>query len=643
MERSAISVVRRRSAQGRPALWLSALLLVVALATGAWWLRQQGPDPSPSRVEAPAAPADPPTPDVATTPGNDGNGTALQVPPAEAPGDGGPAASVPPAAPGPTAKSDPTPAAARAVVSRPSTARNEPAPPPRTTAAAADTVEGLEQAALKGDAAAQYRLALRLRDGDGVPVDAARALAWLMQAAAREHGPAVDARDRLYAALDDSARVRGESLSRDLGIPMPAGWLRDPGSGIAVWAPSWYRNGTWNVSIRAPARDGRAHGEGVVSLEALLYGRSSRSHEGRFIDGRMLDPATARLAPRLLATDEVRFELEVPDALRGAVSGLWMRNDLDGLRITACPDHNPSLFAAVRGSFPAIDDEAVEKLGLALMAVLNARCPLDPRGDATLSLVAETHQAIVDRGDTEYRPLLARIQLHGDGAAPDTWRVNVRANLARRAHERDQQALRKAQERAERAAQRERETAAAARRGNPSVRGMHLGMTPEAFREALGDDAVAWDPPLRPESRVSPLRSFEQSVTLADGARISATFASAQHQGRMLVMAYEQRLRNGPALDELREQLFRRYGPADRESGQGTWLTWWLNSATGAPLGAFLKGRLQTERGSARVLSLRLVLNDPPLVRQDEARAAAARREAKRAEYERSRSGEVKF
>jgi hypothetical protein len=111
----------------------------------------------------------------------------------------------------------------------------------------------------------------------------------------------------------------------------------------------------------------------------------------------------------------------------------------------------------------------------------------------------------------------------------------------------------------------------------------------------------------------------------------------------MLALTYEQHLRDGPEAAALREQLYAKYGAADEEAGGQTWLTWWLKSAAdGEPKGAFLKGRLETDR-NGRVLRLRLTVNDYNLVRRDEREGAEARRRAEREAFEKKKSNEVKF
>ena len=90
-------------------------------------------------------------------------------------------------------------------------------------------------AAAQGDADGQYYLGYSYLEGSGIENDPVTALAWFIQAAARGHGQAIVERDKGFAALDESGRTQANGRSRDLGLPMPAGWLHDQVTGAAFW------------------------------------------------------------------------------------------------------------------------------------------------------------------------------------------------------------------------------------------------------------------------------------------------------------------------------------------------------------------------------------------------------------------------
>ncbi|MCP5154189.1 MAG: SEL1-like repeat protein [Ectothiorhodospiraceae bacterium] len=538
-----------------------------------------------------------------------------------------------------------TPAVERAPSSEPTVPAAQVEAPARveTDHSSATDVDQLLDAARAGDAGAQFRLGEIYRDGIGVPTEPPRALAWMMQAAAREHAGATVERDRLWAALDQGEQVRAESLSRDLDVPFPAGWLRDPASGAAVWAPSYYRNGTWGIAIQAESvRDGRVHGAGTVALEAHLYGRSDRTHEGRFVDGVMLDPALDGVDVTLLATDEVRIPLERPIDAPASLVEIWMLNPLDGLAVTACPRRRPTVYASVDDAFARNDDSAVEAVARSALAAHAARCPLDSRGDVEVNVVPERHHAEVHRGDTVYRPLLAEVQLYGPDASPTNWQARV-TNHARRAWEQAEREAQRQREKAERARKRAEQEAASLTRTLPLVRGLTIGMRLDEVREVLGADVADWSPPWDPNRELPAHASYRQAVRLTDGASLDLTFASAQNDSRLLVVVFEQRLRDGPDPDALRTQLRERYGAEDEASGSDTWLTWWLAGGTGEARSAFLRARIGVDARAGRVDYLRLVVNDYGLARRDEAQAIEAKRAAQRDQREREKSDAVKF
>ena len=198
-----------------------------------------------------------------------------------------------------------------------------------------------KSAAAKGDPDGLYYMGYSYLEGTGVEADTVTALAYYIQAAARGHEKAAVERDKGYAALDDTGRVQADSKSRDLGLPMPAGWLHDDESGVAFWSPSWYRNGSYKVKVNARSVEGYAHGAGKVGLTASLPGSTSRVLDGVFANGVLFDGEPLKLAFDLLESEDVVVDESVrlpADAPSGA---LWLHRKLGGARVTLCPIGSP--------------------------------------------------------------------------------------------------------------------------------------------------------------------------------------------------------------------------------------------------------------------------------------------------------------
>jgi hypothetical protein len=273
---------------------------------------------------------------------------------------------------------------------------------------------------------------------------------------------------------------------------------------------------------------------------------------------------------------------------------------------------------------------------------LDAFCPIDPQAPARVILLPAEYREVYQRGGTTFEPRLAELQLYGFDQPVDRWSVSL-TNHAReaerkRAYEAEQQAKREAREKKEAVA-----VAAAMARSMPDIRGLKLGLTFDAFKAALPAEPVTWEPKLKPDHKMPDYTSWRQKVTLKDGSSFTGIFASAQNGSQLISLGYEQFLRDGPDAETLRQQLYAKYGKADEEAGNGTWLTWWLRSSVdGEPKGAFLKGRIEAAP-DGKVERLTLTLSDYGLSRRDEAQAAAARRQAEREAFEKKKSDGVKF
>jgi hypothetical protein len=497
------------------------------------------------------------------------------------------------------------------------------------------------KAAAHGDADAQLHLAQAYHDGFGTKADAVRALAWFMHAAARGQADAAAERDRLLATLDDTAKVQADSLTRSLPVPMPAGWLVDTAGGARVWSPSWYRNGTFKLRIDGNVANGGVDGPAKVTLIATLYGRSDRTFEGVFTGGLMLDQRLREQAHalQLLESDEVRMTLR-PDG--PAILRLWRQTKLDGMQIEGCPKSVLHLYAVMAAEFTAIDDAQVKAAAVTASQTLAGLCPPQPHQVVQLALLPLEHREIYERGAASYTPKLAEVQLYGLEQPVEQWSISIK-NHAREAHARQQHEAEQQRKKSEREQKQARDVAAAMVRGMPDIRGFKLGLSFDAFKAAVGADAVSWEPKLRDDFKLPPYNSFQQKVTLRDGTSFIATFSSTQNGSQLIVLGYEQHLRDGPEMEALRQQLFGKYGPPDDDAGGGTWLTWWLKStADGEPKGALLRGRIETNQ-ARQASTLRLTIADNNLARRDEMQGAQARRQAEREAFEQKKSDKPKF
>lgn len=672
--RQQISTVRRQEASLVPLFVGVVLLAIVGSALWFLWSNDEitAEGPAPATVTASGTvtslKAEPVTPPSAPEPAPPA--TAAPVQPAASPPPSTPEPSVPPpsqALVAPATPVSPAPPLTPSIAETapvapptpvppplPSVAETIPAAPPSPTvkpehlvppADAARAFAEATAAAAQGEAEAQFRLAQAYRNGWGTKPDPVRALAWFMQAGARGHKAAIAERDQMLSNLDDTAKVQADSLSRSLPSPMPAGWLIDPASGVRVWSPSWYRNGTFKVSIVGGNAGGGVHGPAKVALTATLYGRSDRTFEGVFSGGLMLDERL-RTPPgwplQLLETDEIRVPLATNPNRHPAIQRLWRQTKMTSMLIESCPADTLYLHAVMAPDFAAIEDAKVKEVAVAATRELSTLCPPQPQAVVRLSLLPPDHREVFQRGATSYAPRLADVQLYGlDKPVPD-WSVSI-DNHARQAHAQREQEAEQQRKRVEREQKEAREVAAARAREMPDIRGFKLGLSFDAFKAAIGNDAAAWLPKLKDDHVMPAYASYEQKVTLRDGGAFTGVFASAQNGSRLMALVYEQNLRDGPDADTMRQQLQAKYGPADDLAGGGSTLTWWLRSSVDdEPKGAFLRGRIETDQ-SKRVTFLRLTISDYGLSRRDEAQAATARRQAEREAFEKQKSDKPKF
>ncbi len=503
-----------------------------------------------------------------------------------------------------------------------------------------------KSAAAKGDPDGLYYMGYSYLEGSGVEADPVTALAYYIQAAARGHEQAAVERDKGYAALDDTERVRADSRSRDLGLPMPAGWLHDSESGVAFWSPSWYRNGSYKVKVNARSVEGYAHGAGKVGLTASLPGSTSRVLDGVFSNGVLFDGEPIGLPFELLETDDFLVDLSgrLPADFPGGT--LWLRKKLDGARVTLCPLGSPDLLVVVNEYFPALDDDAIADIGRTALSIVMDLCPLDDNAHATVTTIPVDHQRVFDDGELKFEPRQAEITLYNFGGDPSTWDVTVR-NLSAAVEAERVRLEEERREEAERKARRLREERAAAMRGTLDVRGVRLGMTLAAVHALFEDEIESWEPKWDADREMPAFSGFKQNFQLRDKAAFEASFTSAQNDSQLFAVGYSQTSRHGPTPETLRADLEAKYGAPSEVHSRGMRLTWFLPSKRGGPTSAALKARFKIDRETGLVGYLGLGISDWDLGHYDESVAYDARLKAERQaalrKEEENKSDEIKF
>ncbi|HKA46145.1 MAG TPA: hypothetical protein VKF40_29405 [Burkholderiales bacterium] len=185
---------------------------------------------------------------------------------------------------------------------------------------------------------------------------------------------------------------------------------------------------------------------------------------------------------------------------------------------------------------------------------------------------------------------------------------------------------------------------AAETRTNFTVRGLRLGMTLQELESKLGSEVVEIRPERKPDWKPPAYSAYEETLRLSDGSKFTVAFSSPVTGGVGGLVMYEQTLRDGPLPEKLMADLTARYGAPDERGASGWWLTWHLKSRLPVAdnMGSFLKIHFRTGQ-DGKVEYFRAVLNDYKFMLQDEQKAADARREASRREYERQKSDAVKF
>ena len=134
------------------------------------------------------------------------------------------------------------------------------------------------------------------------------------------------------ATLDKAGRIRALNRAKNLGPIIPAGWSKDPATGVAVWLPSWFRRGTYQLKLEVPASDGLAHGKGRAILTASLPGNSDRTFEGVFHRGYFVGTGVSKYWYEMLPTDSYLVRLPDSPAERYRDVSFWLINEF-GVRI----------------------------------------------------------------------------------------------------------------------------------------------------------------------------------------------------------------------------------------------------------------------------------------------------------------------
>ena len=511
------------------------------------------------------------------------------------------------------------------------------------------SVELFAKAAAQGDPDGQYYMGYSYLEGSGVEADPVTALAWFIQAAARDHEQAILERDKGFAALDETRRVQANARSRDLGPPMPAGWLRDTDSGIAFWSPSWYRNGTYKVKVDAPSLEGYAHGEGKVRLTASLPGDTDGVFEGVFSNGILFAGEPLGFPFEMLETDDFLVDLSerLPADFPG--STLWLRRRLDGAKVTLRPGGSPDLMVVVNDDFPAHDESAVAAISRTALSVVMELCPLNDNAHATVTTIPLDHQREFKSGELMFEPRQAQIWLSDFGGDPSTWSVNVR-NLSAAIEAKRLRLEEERLEKAEHEARRQQHKRAAAMRGMPDVRGIRLGMSLGELHELFEGESESWEPRWLPDRKMPAFTGFTQSFQLEDGAKITAKFTSPVNGSKLFSFGYEQTLRNGPSVDTLKADLKAKYGEPDEVDWRGNvWTYHLVSQRPKRAAGAWMRLRYlpQASDGSAAVTHFSIGINDYGLGDGDESDAydarLAAAREAEARKTEENKSDKLKF
>jgi hypothetical protein len=169
-------------------------------------------------------------------------------------------------------------------------------------------------------------------------------------------------------------------------------------------------------------------------------------------------------------------------------------------------------------------------------------------------------------------------------------------------------------------------------------------MTLPELEGKLGTEVVEVRPERKPGWKAPAFYPYEETLRLADGAKLTVTFSSPVSGSLGGMIMSEQTLRDGPSPEKLLADLTARYGAPDERGASGWWLTWHLRSRAPSPdgLGSFLKIHFRSG-ADGKVEYFSAVLNDYKFMLEDEQNAVEARRTAERREYDRQKSDTVKF
>ena len=502
-----------------------------------------------------------------------------------------------------------------------------------------------KKASKSGDVNAMFQMGLMHLRGLGIEARTTEAMAWFIVAASHGHLEAMQRRDSGLAAMSEKERGAAISRASHVDADPAAGWSLDPTTKTAVWLPSWYRTGAYTLTVKTPAKDGRAHGRGEILLEASHPGSADRIFKGAFENGYFFGDSKPRSKLHFLSSDRFLFQLPPttdPSIARGKV---WIGVEF-GVNFAADPcfratNRTNVLIVSTPTDFPALDDSAVKQAMQAAWNSLQSVCPETEHVKATV--VPEGFHTGTDRfGHLTYETRLATADLLS--AAGDSPRYGNFENHAARAAAAQARNAAAARKKAERAAARRKAAEAAATRGNPDVRGLRIGMTrAEVLAHFSGQIAQA-DPPASGRPRQSDYTQPRLRLTLTDGSAISVSFTSKFGGEKLTALRYEQNLRGGPDEQTIKSELEAKYGKPDTYGSGGNWWQYQLLSAAGdGPVGAFMKVHYRVDKTSDAVTYLRLTMNDTGLARLDKRAAAAAARSAKRKLHEKSKSQTARF
>jgi len=196
-----------------------------------------------------------------------------------------------------------------------------------------------------------------------------------------------------------------------------AGWTKDPENAVAVWLPSWFRDGTYSLRVEVPARDGVAHGTGRVVLTASEPGDSDRTFEGRFFGGHFYGDLAPDRELYFLPTDDFLYRL--PDSPEEQFSGIvfWLRTEF-GVQIAADPCYvringRPDLLVTVPSEFPVSDEAALEQAMREGWRVYQEHCPDAYHADVFVLPLRFHRERQKSARIPEYSPLLAKASFYG--------------------------------------------------------------------------------------------------------------------------------------------------------------------------------------------------------------------------------------